>query len=104
MMKAGVQPKSGDDQIIRRPADRPGEVFEILAHGRGDVQPAGIVVAAQEQDPAPVGSFMGGEAAHHGDPRIQVAPSFHVCERDVELGADEFEQVSQMGPWRFLDD
>src|SRR5262249_36185763 len=87
----GVEAKSDDDQIFRRPADSPAEILEVLAHLLGDVQSARIMIAAYQQHTAPSRSFMLGEAPHHCRARIEVAPALEIGQWGVKLLAHRLE-------------
>src|SRR5258707_13080930 len=61
----GVEAKSDDDQIFRRPADSAAEVFHILTHLAGDVQPAWVVVTTQQQHTAAASPLVRCKPSHH---------------------------------------
>src|SRR5262249_30706785 len=91
-----VEPKSGDDKIIREPADHIGEVPKVLAHGPGDLKSARVVIAACQEDAGSTGRFVRGEPFHHGGAAVEVRPALEVGERNVELPAYGLEEVAQV--------
>ena len=48
-MKSALRPNRMMTRLCRRPADRAAEILQVLAHRLGDVQTAGIMIAAQQQ-------------------------------------------------------
>ena len=51
-----VEPETIDDQIVRPPANRIAEFFDIGSQGFGDLQAGGIMIATIEKDSLPHGS------------------------------------------------
>ena len=93
--EGGVQAKSNDDQIFRRPADSAAEVFQVFAHRLGDLQTAGIVVAAEQQYTFLPARCPISEPPHHRRAGVEVGPTFQVRNRDVKLSTDRLKQIAQ---------